>query len=169
MADEPTIFRTEALEARAQAQGHSEGDIVRFGPRWARWAFWVLIGLVAVALIAGSRIRIGRYATGPSTIGPGGSVVVLLPEASAADVTVGDRVDLGAVDTEVAAVEAVAMEPAEVRERFGIDVGLPSVAVVTSVGAGEASIGTGRVRVGTDPVLVALIPGLGTFFGGTDG
>lgn len=50
------IFRPEALEHRARQRG--PGDVVRVAPRWVGVAFYLLIGLFVVAVIAGLTIEI---------------------------------------------------------------------------------------------------------------
>jgi hypothetical protein len=74
-------------------------------------------------------------------------------------------VELGA---ELARVESFGNEvlyPPDVRERYGVEVAVPSVAVVTTAAAGGPIVEAARVLVESDPVLVALIPGLEAIFG----
>ena len=61
------------------------------------------------------------------------------------------------------------LDPLRVRETFGVDVAVPSVAVVTTASTADLRVGTGRVLVGSQPVIVALVPGLDALFGGDDG
>src|SRR5688572_4386308 len=117
MSEGSPLFRTEALEHRARAQ--TEGDVVRWGPRWTGWAFWLLLTLVVAAVVAGSTIRIGRYATGPTIQSPDGRVAVVIPEASAGGIAPGDPVELGETSAEVTSISTRPLDPTEVREQFG--------------------------------------------------
>ena len=167
MSDGSPLFRPEALEHRARAQ--TEGDVVRWGPRWTGWAFWLLLALVVVAVVAGSTIRIPRYAGGPTIQSPDGRLAIVVPEALAGEIAPGDRVELGNTSAEVTSLSARPLDPAEIERRTALKVGTPSVIVATSAAGNTPDPGLGRVRVGTDPVIVALIPGLGSLFGAADG
>ena len=165
MSDRAPIFRSEALEYRARMQG--PGGVLRLGPQWTSWAFWVLLGLVLAALATTAIVDIDRYETGTTTRDTEGNLVVLLPAAAVPEVKPGALVDLGASSAEVVS-SGQALEPAEVTERFGLTVPAPVVPLTTSAPGGEAS-GLARVLVGSDPMIVALVPGLQALFGGGDG
>jgi DNA-binding transcriptional LysR family regulator len=158
-----TIFRPEALEHRDRQQ--TAGSVVRLAPRWTTGAFYALVILFLAGVVAASVIEIDRFATGTTAV-EGGRVVVLLPASLAPDVSAGNRVELGA---EVAQVDSFGNEvlyPPDVRARYGVEVAVPSVAVVTTAAAAGTPVETARVLVESDPVLVALIPGLEAIFGG---
>ena len=161
------MFRPEALEHRAKTQ--VAGDVVRAGPRWAERAFWLLLALVVAALVAGTLIRIDRYVTAPSTVGAYGRVRLLVPATAARSLEPGSTVDVGGTRAEVRSISPQELDPAQVKERFGLDVAVPSVAVTTTLTGGNAAVGTGRVSTGSQPVITALVPGLDALLGGDDG
>jgi hypothetical protein len=163
MAKRPEIFRPEALAQRERAD--AAGSVVKLGPRWTTWAFWALIGLVLVGFVGATQIHIDRYARGATAIDERGRVVVLVPAALAPDVAPGRPVDLGAARAEVASSRTAVLYPPDIKERYGIDVAIPSVAVVTTAHGGDDTPGTARVLVESEPVIVALVPGLKALFG----
>lgn len=156
------LFRAEALEHRARLRG--PGDVVRVAPRWTTVAFYALVGLFGAALVAGLTVEIDRYARGTSAVDDAGRLVVLVPAAVAPDVARGRPVHLSTGTARVVEAGETVLSPAEVGRRFGVDVAVPSVAVVTSSDA-EAGGGTARVLIDRDPLIVALIPGLKALFG----
>lgn len=160
----PGIFRPEALEHRATQRG--PGDVVRVAPAWTGVAFYVLIVVFAVAVVAAASVEIDRYVPGITAI-DGGHVVVLLPASQAAEVPSGATVDLGAEDATVTVSAGEVLSPAAVTERYGVEVQAPSIAVVTSAD-GSTSGGVARVLVEREPMLVALIPGLKSLLGDDD-
>jgi hypothetical protein len=153
-----TLFRAEALEHRAQAQ--TPGNALRVGPRWTRWAFWALLVLVIAAIAAASLIDIERYATGTTAADDEGRVVVLVPAALAPDVATGRPVTIGEHAGKVVSSGGELLYPPDVKDRYGVDVAVPSVALVTSTRAADTMPGTARVLVESEPAIVALIPGL---------
>lgn len=157
-----SIFRPEALEHRSRQQ--TAGSVVRLAPRWTTWLFYALLVLFVAGVVVASTMEIDRYATG-TTASDGDRVVVLLPASLAPDVSAGNRVELGADEAEVASFENEVLYPPDVRERYGVEVAVPSVAVVTTAEAAGSSAEAARVLVESDPVLVALIPGLEAIFG----
>jgi hypothetical protein len=163
MSDRPGIFRSEALEHRER--GEAQGRVARIGPRWTGWAFWALLVLVTVGVIAATQIHLDRYARGPTATDAAGRVVVLVPAALAPDVTPGRPVDLGSSSAKVVSSTQSVLYPPEIESRYGIEVAVPSIAVVTSATATEGTSGSGRVLVESEPVIVALVPGLEALFG----
>lgn len=162
---EHSTFRAEAVDPRRRRQG--PGELIRLSPGWTDWAFYLIIGLFVAALIAASLIDIARYASG-STTTEDDRIVVLVPAAQASTISQGNRVELGSDTAYVVAFEGDVLYPPEVKERFRIDVSVPSVAVVTSAPARAKAAGTARVLVESRPVIVALVPGLGALFGQND-
>lgn len=158
-----SIFRREALEQRGRRR--AEGNVVRVAPRWTTGAFYLLLALVAVGITAASVVRVDRYASGPTAVDDG-RVIVLLPASLAPHVDVGRPVDLNGASERVVAFREDIVYPAEARERYGVEVSVPSVAVVTSAVASSSGDGAGRVLVESEPAIVALIPGLDALFGG---
>ena len=160
------IFRPEALEHRARRRG--QGDVIRVAPRWTTTAFYVLVGLFAIALVVSMSIEVDRFASGTAVTDGQGRVVVLLPAALAADVAPGQAVELEGTRAEVVSWDDAVLYPAEVEARFGAAVAVPSVAVVTSAPASSERPGTARVLIEREPVIVALVPGLKALLGGDD-
>jgi hypothetical protein len=160
---EPMMFRPEALEHRARSE--VPGGVVRIGPRWADRAFWLLLVLVLAAFVAGTQIRIDRYATGPTAVTRNGRVLILVPASLAVALEPGGDAFLGSTQVRVTSIAHRALGPSEVGNRFGVDVAVPSVAVETSRPDRGSNSGTGRVLIGSDPVLVALVPGLDALLG----
>ena len=161
------MFRPEALEHRANTQ--VAGGVLRAGPRWAERAFWLLLVLVVVALVAGTLIRIDRYVTAPSTVAADGRVQLLVPTTAARSLEPGRTVDIGGTSASVRSISPRELDPAQVKERFGIDVAVPSVVVTTTLTGGSAAVGTGRVLIGSQPLITALVPGLDALLGSDDG
>ena len=163
MKDRSAIFRPEAVESRARAQ--APGGVVKLGPRWTRWAFWVLLGLVAAALVAGSQIEIKSWASGVTASDPGGRLVVLIPAGAASTVPPGRDVELGPASTKTVSGNEI-LTPTEAQERYGVAVAQESLVVRTDLEAVEDIPATARVFLDSEPVLVALVPGLKALFGG---
>jgi len=157
-----TIFRPEALEHRDRQE--TAGSVVRLAPRWTTAAFYALVVLFVAGVVAASMMEIDRFATGTTAV-DGDRVVVLLPASLAPDVSAGNRVELGGDVARVQSFGNEVLYPADVRERYGVEVAVPSVAVVTTAEAGGTTVEAARVLVESDPVLVALIPGLEAIFG----
>jgi hypothetical protein len=160
MAQRDGIFRQEALAEHGKAR--VRGGVVRIAPGWTTWAFYALLALVGAALVAGSAIRIDRYAQGPTAL-DGGRVVVLLPASLAPEVAPGRPVDLRGTEARVVEFRDAVVYPSEARARYGVEVSVPSVAVVTS--ATGAAAESARVLVESERAIVALIPGLEALFG----
>lgn len=161
-----TIFRPEALQHRARQSG--PGDVVRVAPPWTTAAFYALILVFLGALAAVTTIEIERYAVGPAGADEEGRAVVLVPAAAAADVAAGQPADLGGSTARVVSSGDSAIDPAQVRRRYGVGVATASVAVVTSADSSSSGSGSGRILVEREPVIVALVPGLSALFGDGD-
>src|SRR5688572_5634301 len=148
MSERP-MFRAEAVQDRGRLQAH--GDIARIGPTWTTWAFWGLLGAVVVAVVVASTVEIARYAPGTVAADDQGRVVVLVPALLAPEIQPGDRADLPGGEAEVVATSDTALSQDEVRDRYGVEVAVPSVAVTTSGSGGSG--GTARILVETEPVI----------------
>lgn len=162
---EASTFRAEALAHRARSRG--PGGLVKLSPRWANWAFVVIIAVFACALTAASLVNLDRYVPGV-VAKEDRRVVVLVPAAQVPSVPTGNPVEIGRRRTEVTHFDGQVLYPPEIRERFKINLSTPSVVVMTSArpkGAG----GEARVLVESEPLIVALVPGLKALFGGGDG
>ncbi|WP_375746427.1 HlyD family efflux transporter periplasmic adaptor subunit [Corallococcus interemptor] len=68
MTPRPSPYRKEALEYRQQAHVESGGDVLRISPVWTRWAYWVLLGALACALLFFCVGTLFEYAAGPALI-----------------------------------------------------------------------------------------------------
>jgi hypothetical protein len=55
MADRDSLYRPEALEYR-QRSVREGGDVLRLGPAWGRWGYWLLLAGVACGLLAVERL-----------------------------------------------------------------------------------------------------------------
>lgn len=163
VAEPPGIFRPEALEHRARQRG--PGDVIRVAPRWVGLAFYLLIGLFVVAVVAGLAIEIDRYARGLTASDARGRVVILVPAALAPDVAPGSRVEIGDDRAGVTSVGERILYPPEIRETYGLEVLAPSIAVVTSAQASSPPAGSARVLIEREPALIALVPGLAALLG----
>lgn len=165
--EETTIFRADALRHRARQRG--PGDVVRIAPRWTTSSFYALLTLLAATIVAGSIIQIDRYADATTTTDDAGRLIALVPAAVAPDVARGRPVDLGAVTAEVVSSDGRVLYPSEVAARYGVEVAVPSVALVTSARGSAGDVQSARVLVESDPVIVALVPGLDAILGDGDG
>lgn len=152
------LFRAEALEHQAQAQG--PGAPVRIAPSWISRAFYGLIALLIASIAAGSLIQIQRYATGIPAWDSEGRVVVLIPAALASDVVAGNAVDLGGERTQVISSGSSVVYPPEASSRYGVAITTPSLVVTTAARPQGPTAETARVFLGSEPAIVALIPGL---------
>ena len=159
-------FRTEAIAHRGRRQG--PGELIRLSPGWTNWVFASIIALFVVGVVTASVVEIDRFARGPAVADGAGRVVVLVPAALAPDVAEGNLVELGNEKARVVSFEDLVLYPSEVLERFGVDVSVPSVVVVTSARA-EGDAGSARVLIESEPLIVALVPGLSALFGDADG
>ena len=159
-----TIFRREALEHRARQRG--PGDVLRVAPRWTTAAFYVLIGLFAMAMMAGVVIKIDLYAGGITATDAEGRLVVLLPAALAPDVARGRPVELQDARARVISSDETVLYPLEIKKRYGVEVTAPSVVILTSADGVAGQGGIARVLIEREPVIVALIPGLKGLLGG---
>lgn len=160
-------FRTEALAARARSRG--PGDPIRLSPGWTGWAFYLILALFVASVVALSLVRIDRYARGVTATDPAGRVVVLLPAAQAPEIERDSRVTIGDKTATAISSEDIVLYPTEIQERFGIEVTVPSVVVITSARRESVSGPAARVLIESEPALVALVPGLKALFGGGDG
>lgn len=135
-------------------------------PRWTTWTFYALIGLLAAGLAIATVVEVDRYVPGTTATDDRGRVVVLLPAALASNVAPESPVELETTTTEVLRADQQVLHPADVRDRYGVGVVVPSFALVTSARgeryAGEAA----RVLVESEPAIVALVPGLKALLGG---
>lgn len=159
-------FRTEALAHRSRT--HRRPQMIELSAPWTNWAFYSVIGLFLAALVALSIIEIDRFATGAAAITPDRKVVVLVPAVLAPEVDKGNPVEFGSETAAVESFEGNVLYPSEIRERFRVEVTVPSVVVVTSARPRQADGATARVLVESQRAIVALVPGLKALFEGSD-
>jgi hypothetical protein len=57
MSEPEPLFREEALEYQARQRG--PGELLRLSAAWLDWAYWGLLALVAIGLVAGLLLRVG--------------------------------------------------------------------------------------------------------------
>ncbi|RKH08232.1 HlyD family efflux transporter periplasmic adaptor subunit [Corallococcus sp. CA053C] len=81
MEGKPSIFRKEALDYYQLHRRH-EGDVLRVAPRWTRWAYPLLMGLVALVLVFSAVGSVSEYATGPALIRVERRVRLTAPETA---------------------------------------------------------------------------------------
>jgi hypothetical protein len=155
------------VAARARSKG--PGELIRLSPGWTAWAFYLIVALFVASMVALSVVRIDRYARGATATDPAGRVVVLLPAAQAPGIESGSPVTIGGETATAMSSEDTVLYPSEVQERFGVEVTVPSVVVVTSVRPDGTPAPGARILIESEPALVALVPGLKALFGGGDG
>lgn len=160
-------FRPEAIAHRGRRQ--EAGELIRLTPPWTGWMFYALVALVLASVVALSVVRIDRYARGATAVDASGRIITLIPAALAPDVAEGNPVTIGSATTTVASFEDTVLYPSEVRQRFGIEVTVPSVVVVTSAEADDEVDRAARVLVESERALVGLVPGLKALFQDDDG
>ncbi|MGH2755746.1 MAG: hypothetical protein ACRDLB_15125 [Actinomycetota bacterium] len=143
---------------------------MRIAPRWTSWSFYALGALMVAGVVAASLIRIDLHATGTTAVDHRGRQVVLVPAALAPEVARGNPVELGGGgDGEIVSSDGIVRYPSDVRDLYGVDVTVPTIAILVS-SPGEPTSGlAARVLVESEPAILALIPGLESLFGGSDG
>jgi membrane fusion protein (multidrug efflux system) len=95
---EQDIFRREALEHHARPR--QEGDILRLTPGWTRATFWLLLIVVAGALVYALVGRVNEYATGPAVVRVEGKIDVtarVQGVVASVEIVPGERVAAGQV------------------------------------------------------------------------
>jgi Barrel-sandwich domain of CusB or HlyD membrane-fusion len=92
------LFRSRALE---QAQEIApQGDLLRLTPAWTRWAYWLIVGGAAAAVLYVSLARVDEWAQGPALIRvEGASELTATAAGTVASVAVepGQQVGAGAL------------------------------------------------------------------------
>ncbi|WNG17008.1 efflux RND transporter periplasmic adaptor subunit [Cystobacter fuscus] len=98
MAEHDQIFRKEALDYQAGAQG--QGTVLRLSPSWTRWAFWLLLAVVGFYVAFGIFGWISQYASGPAVVRMQGRLEVTALSAgrvTSVEVQPGQRVKEGQI------------------------------------------------------------------------
>lgn len=92
------LFRQEAVDAYRRAR--TEGEVLRISPEWAKRAYWLLLLVVAVALLFSLVNRVHEYATGRAMVRFADRVdltAVSSGTCSSVEVRPGDKVKAGQV------------------------------------------------------------------------
>jgi hypothetical protein len=163
---ESPTFRAEAMAHHRREKG--PGEPIKLSQGWTTWLFYSILALVLAALITASLVKIDRRAVGATALDRQGQAVVLLPAALTSRVAEGAPVELGDEQARVTAFDPTVLYPPGIKRRYGVDVSVPSVLVVTSAGEAGAQAGSASVLIEQRPLLVALIPGLSALFGEDD-
>ena len=170
MSEAALIFRAEALRSReTQRPSHRAA---RASPRWIAAAYWVLLGLVAVGLIAAALIRVGEVAQGPAVVREG-AVETVVPAVFASDLHPGMplRLTLRGHHPVTVAVTGAGPEVASaaaagrlLRTAVGGAGPAPGALLVVRTTVphrvAEGAAGTASVRVSSQRLIVALAAGL---------
>ena len=78
MTELPSIFRQEALDARAAGQRVS-GEPLRVDSRWVRWLYFVMLVLVVAGVAALMLVHADATTTGTAVVNPDGTFSALIP------------------------------------------------------------------------------------------
>jgi membrane fusion protein (multidrug efflux system) len=73
------IYRQEALQEHASSR--VEGEVLRISPAWTRWAYWLLVVLLGVALVFSCLGTVFEYASGPAVMHVEGKIEVTVDTA----------------------------------------------------------------------------------------
>lgn len=95
-APRAAIFRREATEHHAASL--TTDQLLRLGPGWTRWTFWLMLAAVVAAVAFASVVHVNEYATGPAIVRVEGRLELTAPfAATVANVLVqpGQRVTVG--------------------------------------------------------------------------
>jgi membrane fusion protein (multidrug efflux system) len=68
MAEEPVtdLFREEAVQHHNAYR--AQGDLLRISPRWATWAYWLLVAVMATGAVYAVIGTVYEYASGPAVV-----------------------------------------------------------------------------------------------------
>jgi biotin carboxyl carrier protein len=92
------LFRSRALERAAEAA--ESADLLRLSPSWTRWAYWLIVGGAAAAIVYLTVARVDEWAQGPAIIRVEGTTELTATSAgTVASVAVepGQQVEAGAL------------------------------------------------------------------------
>jgi hypothetical protein len=159
MTEPPSLFRREALEFHASQPG--QGGVLRIDPPWTRWAYWIVLALMAAGVVVIATARTSETTSGPARINvQQRSYVALVPDAASADLRRGQLVYLhvtGPGDRVVAArvLRAKVADQAGLR-RAGFASSSQAALLVTGLLEPDADVGSlaGSRRAKGDAVVV---------------
>jgi len=177
--DPGSIFRQEALEHRARHRG--PGDIVRAAPSWTRSAYWALLALMAVGVVASVIVRVDRFAGGPVVV-RGGVARAVVPAGAGVKVGAALALQITGRPRVALVVDAVGSETVDAEQATralglagapsGANLGSGRFVVVTAkvpAGSLDGLRGNASIRAGSEPFIVTLVPVLRSWFGGSGG
>lgn len=112
MTEPSSIFRSEALEARARGR-ETPGGVLRLRPRWLRLWYWLLLALLAAGAILATVVHTSASSTGPAVIElRSATFSALVPAATATELR-GPRSAYVDVPGGRVAIEVLASRPVE--------------------------------------------------------
>ena len=170
------IFRSEALD-EYQRGSEDEAHLLEIEPRWARYAYRLVLALFGAALLFSALAPIDREAQGAGVIRDGRLVAVVparfKPELRSA---LPLRFERFAQPLTIGVVDKKVLAASEARRLLGADGAAlwtspePALRIDASLGAAAADYGDGvtgrvRVRLGRDRALFVLVPALRGFHG----
>jgi hypothetical protein len=176
-----SLFRSEALEHYARQRGL--GDVLRAAPRWTKPAFWALLGLLALGLLASLLIQVGDDASGPARVqGDGRTVEAVLPDAARAPLSHGQAMDVELASGQRVAVRVSVqdiqpLDTATALHMFGADALSSLLASSTSLvlvrgdlpaplSAGQTGELQASVQIRSEPLLTTVLSGFAPTSGG---
>jgi hypothetical protein len=117
MTERRPLFRQEALEFQA---GQPQGGVLRIHPRWAGWAYWIVLALVVAGAVIIWTVRTSETTSGPALINvPERTFVALVPNAAASEFQAGQLVRLQVDGPGKRPIDARALR-AEVADQAGV-------------------------------------------------
>ena len=149
------LYRPEAIEQYQRGQT-DDAHLLEIEPRWMRWAYRVLLALVAAALIFSALVHVDRHADGWGVVRDG-RLVAVVAARDRAQLRAGQPLTFehaGAPLT-VTAVEPRIIAAAEARRLLGADGARlwtstePAVRIEATAAGAIGDGVTGRVRVRT--------------------
>jgi hypothetical protein len=125
MTERPSLFRREALEFHT-GQQRPDG-VLRVDPPWTRWAYWLVLTLLAAGVIVTATARTSETTSGPALIDvQERTFVALVPGAAAPELQPGQTVRLDVQGLEGPPLAARTLK-AEVADQAGVRrAGFPS-------------------------------------------
>jgi GAF domain-containing protein len=165
------LFRGEALD-EYQRGSEDEAHLLEIEPRWARYAYRVVLALFSAALLFSALARVDREAQGAGVIRDG-RLVAVVPARYKSEMrsALPLRFDRFAQPLTVGAVDRKVIAATEARRLLGPDGAAlwaspePALRIDTPLGAAATDYGNGvagrvRVRLGRERALFVLVPAL---------
>jgi hypothetical protein len=92
MSELPSLFRREAVEFHAGQP--RQGSVLRIDPPWSGWLYWIVLALVAAAVVVTATARTSETTSGPALINVQERTFVALVPAASPDLRRGRLVRL---------------------------------------------------------------------------